>query len=219
MLQQYPVLYIKPENGRAGRGIFVVRNQNDEYILQNQVGKGIITKSFNSVEDLNKYITSLLTKPYLIQQGIQLATYRNRNFDFRVLVQKDGGNRWNVTGIGARVAKEDGITTHVPRGGAIQAPQVVLGEAFPRVGNQEIIDSLEAMVLSIAEVLEDHWPSLAEVSMDIGLDEGGKLWFIEANSKPEKFNEPEIRKLSLQRIIEYAQVKSNFKGGKGDDYS
>lgn len=45
---------------------------------------------------------------------------------------------------------------------------------------------------------------LGEMSMDLGVDEEGGLWFFEANSRPMKFDEPAIRKLSLERIFQYS---------------
>ncbi|MNO08507.1 hypothetical protein D3C81_2311920 [compost metagenome] len=41
--------------------------------------------------------------------------------------------------------------------------------------------------------------------MHLGVDEEGGLWFFEANSRPMKFDEPAIRKLSLERIFQYCQ--------------
>ncbi|MCC3377739.1 YheC/YheD family protein, partial [Cohnella sp. REN36] len=73
-----------------------------------------------------------------------------------------------------------------------------------------MLASVRHMALSIARSLEKEWPTLGEVSMDIGIDKHAKIWFIEANAKPGKFDEPHIRRLSLQRIVEYAQHQANF---------
>ncbi len=40
--------------------------------------------------------------------------------------------------------------------------------------------------------------------MDLGIDSEGVLWFFEANSRPMKFDEPLIRKKSLERIFHYS---------------
>jgi len=45
---------------------------------------------------------------------------------------------------------------------------------------------------------------LGEMSMDLGIDETGRIWFFEANSKPMKFDEPHIRQKSLERIFQYS---------------
>jgi hypothetical protein len=41
------------------------------------------------------------------------------------------------------------------------------------------------------------------MSMDLGVDTTGKLWFFEANSKPMKFDEPHIREKSLRRLVRF----------------
>ena len=47
------------------------------------------------------------------------------------------------------------------------------------------------------------------MSIDLGVDKSGNLWFFEANSKPMKFDEPEIRRKSLQKLIEYGYYLYN----------
>ncbi|UUZ93289.1 YheC/YheD family protein [Paenibacillus sp. P25] len=47
------------------------------------------------------------------------------------------------------------------------------------------------------------------MSMDLGVDTNGDLWFFEANSKPMKFDEPPIRKKSLENLIRYSLYLSN----------
>jgi len=215
MVKKYSFLYIKPVNGKAGRGIYQLHKQNNLYILQYQLKKKMVKKFFQSLTGLCHILGQMLKEQYLIQQGISLATYQERIFDIRILAQKDGNGEWDVTGMGIRLAGAGGITTHVPRGGSIGDPKKILSAVFPDSFNKGMIGSVHKMVLSIAQSLENEWPALAECSMDIGIDGKGKMWFIEANSKPEKFDEPHIRKRSLQRIIEYAQYKSGFKQDKG----
>jgi hypothetical protein len=47
--------------------------------------------------------------------------------------------------------------------------------------------------------------------LDLGCDERGNIWFFEANAKPMKFDEPEIRKLSLNRIFQYGRFLMHSK--------
>jgi hypothetical protein len=156
------------------------------------------------------YLSSRIKQPYIIQQGIDLATFNNKLFDVRLLAQKNGRGEWDVTGMGIRLAGSGKITTHVPRGGSVQSPEEVLTAAFPHYSPENILISIHHMALRIARSLEKEWPALGEVSMDIGIDKTTRIWFIEANAKPGKFDEPHIRKLSLRRIVEYAQHQANF---------
>ncbi|MFT9848327.1 YheC/YheD family endospore coat-associated protein [Aneurinibacillus sp. REN35] len=211
MLAAYPFVYVKPVQGMAGQGIYRIQKRAEGgFLLKYQQQQKTISKSFSSKEDIWKYISPRLTQPYIVQQGIDLATFENKLFDIRLLAQKNGHGVWDVTGIGIRLAGSGKITTHVPWGGSVQAPEDILMTAFPHISHEFMLASVRHMALSIARSLEKEWPTLGEVSMDIGIDKHAKIWFIEANAKPGKFDEPHIRRLSLQRIVEYAQHQANF---------
>jgi hypothetical protein len=143
---------------------------------------------------------------YIVQQGISLASFNQRPFDLRVLVQKDQKGEWGLTGIGARVAGKRSITTHVPRGGSIDEPEKLLTATFGGDTALRTIQLARLAALAIARQIEKaSGHILGEMSMDLGVDSSGQIWFFEANSRPMKFDEPDIRKKSLERIIQYSQ--------------
>ncbi len=147
-----------------------------------------------------------------MQQGIDLSSYRQRPFDLRVLVQKNGKGLWSIAGVGARLAGKSSITTHVPRGGSIDDPAKLLASTFGAAGSKRIIVSARRSALLIAKQIEKASGSvLGEMSMDLGVDTDGRLWFFEANSKPMKFDEPHIRKKSLENLILYSAFLSRRK--------
>lgn len=210
MIKKYPFIYLKPQKGMAGKGIYRLENNKNYFLLKYQQGKETIEKEFTAFEDAFAFLQERCNKPYLIQQGIPLARYKNKAFDFRLLVQKDGYGKWGLTGVGIRLSGEGNITTHVPRGGSIQSPKEILPIVFPNKKSQLIIEQLKGIALTITKVLESKWPTLGEVSMDIGMDRNGDFWFFEANSKPGKFDEPDIRKLSLLNLIHYCRFLFNL---------
>lgn len=210
MLKQHNSLYLKPESGNAGKGIMRLKYLEEmplPYRLQIQTGKKNITYKAASIERLWARIQKEKGKSlYIVQQTIDLATHRNRPFDLRVLLQKNGRGNWAVTGIGARLAGARSITTHVPRGGTIEEPASMLESTFGPERAAVILRNVPTTALLIARQIErasDHM--LGEMSMDLGVDHSGGLWFFEANSRPMKFDEPAIRKLSLERIFQYSQ--------------
>ncbi len=215
MVTKHPLIYLKPISGKAGQGIMRLENKEGLHILKKRQGAKLITKSFNDTSSLWRELKSIVPTGYVIQEGITLLTYKGRPFDIRVLVQKDGSGTWKPTGVGIRVAGKNGITTHVPRGGSIAAPEVVLGKLMSSSAYSTFMKRLQNTVLELAHALEDNFPSLGEFSMDLGLTKGGKLWFFEANAKPMKFDEPHIRQTSLERIIQYGQYLSQFSTAKG----
>lgn len=207
---RHPVLYLKPTTGKAGQGIMRLEQKNNMWQLRRVYAQKSITHEFASVDETWSYMQQhLKKKKYIIQQGITLARYKGRPFDLRVLVQKNGKGEWGVTGVGIRQAGARSITTHVPRGGTIQSPARVLTHLFGEKA-AGILANIRETSLTLARSLDGEIRCLGEMSMDLGLTENGRLWFFEANAKPEKFDEPEIRRLSLNNLIHYAQYVSRL---------
>lgn len=211
MLKQYPIVYLKPVKGKAGKGIMRVERATNQakqteyrlYCQDNKTSSSTVHASIESLwQEVNQHRGN---KDYIIQQGIALSRYKQRAYDLRTLIQKTSKGVWSVTGIGARVAGKSSITTHVPRGGYIDQPQKLLASTFGKQEAKRILKKASLAALTLAKQIENASGSLlGEMSMDLGVDTSGRVWFFEANSKPMKFDEPEIRKKSLERIIRYS---------------
>ncbi|WP_234032659.1 YheC/YheD family protein [Paenibacillus faecalis] len=208
MIRRCSYLYLKPEEGKAGQGIMRLKYQKSKpmpYRLQIQNNKNSITYKSASLERVwGRICKETKGAPYIIQQGIELTAVHGRAFDLRLLVQKSDLGVWGVTGIGARMAGTRSITTHVPRGGTIEDPEKLLPSLFGSEETEVILNKVRNAAVHIAKQIE--WGcryKLGEMSMDLGLDTSGGLWFFEANSRPMKFDEPSIRKRSLERIFDY----------------
>lgn len=217
-LKQFSAIYLKPNNGLAGNGMIrITRNKPGyEVVLQTLKGKKRIPAS--DAESLWKLLRRIVgTRSYVWQQGIPLATFKGRPFDLRILLQKGGNGNWGVTGIGIRVAGPKAISTHVPMGGSIEDPQFVLKTVFGD-RHRDVTRQIEGTALRIARQIErSQGERLGEMSIDMGIEKSGRLWFFEANAKPMKFDEPRIRQRSLKRLIQYFLRLSGFQGvsGKG----
>jgi hypothetical protein len=224
LLKKHQLIYLKPVRGKAGVGIMTVHLQPEKqlpYRLQIQEEKGSHTSRFATMKRLWERVareSALLGEPYIAQQGIELAAVGNRPFDLRALVQKNESGEWELTGIGARVAGDSSITTHVPRGGYIDDPEKLLISIFGQEKTTRVLSKVRGSTLTIARQIERSSHSkLCEMSMDLGVDASGHVWFFEANSKPMKFDEPHIRNKSLERIFQYClylhRSSHNSKGG------
>lgn len=211
LLKRHRLLYLKPIRGKAGVGIMTVRvlpEKHLPYRLQIQEEKGSKTCRCASLKVLWQRVaqySEAIGERYIVQQGIQLAEVNERPFDLRALAQKNQFGKWELTGIGARVAGSASITTHVPRGGNIDSPEKLLTAIFGKEQAGIVLDNVGRAVLTLAKQIEKASRCrLGEMSMDLGVDRSGNVWFFEANSKPMKFDETEIRKQSLQRIFHYS---------------
>lgn len=204
IIEKHGSAYLKPAENSLGLGISKwTANKTLQQITYTRLNKFKKTIGINDFQELwPKY--PFHEKPYLVQQGINLAYFRNNPFDFRVLYQKDGTGSWKKTGFAARVAGEDRITTHVVYGGSRESARRVLEESFGKTAAKQIIKEIAALAEIVPPLLEKSLnSSFGEMEIDIGVDVEGKLWIFEVNSKPFKFDEPIIRAKSLVRLMDY----------------
>ncbi|GAA4835740.1 hypothetical protein GCM10023310_11530 [Paenibacillus vulneris] len=216
-LQKHQNLYLKPIRGKAGKGIMKVsqipekasKTRRYQLSIQNKT-KSHISRYSNVPQLWTQIREAIGNKDYIIQQGITLANYKHRPFDLRVLVQKNGKGQWSVAGIGARLAGKLSITTHVPRGGSIDDPAKLLDAGFGSATSKKILSKAKKSALILAKQIEKASQTmLGEMSMDLGVDTNGQIWFFEANSKPMKFDEPHIRQKSLDNLILFSMYLAN----------
>lgn len=208
LLRQHKLLYVKPADGKAGDGIIQIRQFGKSYRVTYQNHGKRTREQFDTRQQVASAVwLRTRGRSYLLQQGISLATFAGRAFDLRLLVQKNRHGRWRVTGVGARVADGDGITTHVPNGGEIERATLALRSSFGRQQGDEILQRVREMALTFAHAIEQQatrtGAMVGEMSMDVGVGSDGSLWFFEANAKPMKFDEPYIRAKSLLRLLHY----------------
>jgi len=222
MMRKHSYLYLKPESGKAGKGIMTIKVHAEKqlpYRLRIQENKKSTTYNCSTLHKLWSRIQKQSgNEAYIAQQGIKLASFQERRFDLRALVQKNQRGQWDITGIGARIAGASSITTHVPRGGMIEDPEKLLINSFnEEQARKLLIKAKNAAVLIAKQIERASGQQLGEMSLDLGVDNAGNMWFFEANSKPMKFDEPHIRQKSLERVFHYgaylARTKLEKAGG------
>ncbi len=208
----YP-LFLKPVHGKAGAGMMRLEHQHKQtWTLSRQHTQGTLNRHYRTLRmlwrDIKRHVAG---KTYVIQQYIELErSPAGTPFDLRVLLQKNSDGQWTVTGIGARVAGRNRLTTHVPRGGKIASPLRLLRVKYGDNQAKHLLRETGKLAVRIAAHLEKQsGQRLGELSMDIGLDRHAKLWFFEANSHPMKFDEPAIRRRSLRKWVRYCRHLAN----------
>ncbi len=202
-IDKYHSVYIKPRNNSRGKGIIKLEKITVGYRYTLMESKPRKWRNISSVKQLP---ILQLARKYIIQAGINLRTYQNRLFDLRVQVQKDGEGEWMTTGVGVRVAAPNQIVTHIPNGGRKANYRMVLEEIYS--GDETKIDFVNNQLAEICSIVpaaleEKIGMNIGIVSLDIGLDSNDRLWLIEANSKPGKFDENDIRKVHTDTLVKY----------------
>ena len=88
---------------------------------------------------------------------------------------------------------------------------------FPSQRSRKHIDTqLAQIVSSVPLILEKALDiNLAILTMDLGIDEGGRVWVLEVNSKPSSFDEDDIRMRHLEYLCDYCIYAARQKNRKG----
>ncbi|MCL6453407.1 MAG: YheC/YheD family protein [Alicyclobacillus sp.] len=212
MLRRHRSLYLKPSGGSVGHGIIRVDADGDEWLVRVLKAAACTPHHARSPQEAWAVVhRHKLPGRYVLQATVDRIEWRGHPCDFRALAQKSDGD-WTVVGKGVRVAGANAVATHVPNGGSIAARQEVLEGAFG--SDWERIDQrMDEMILRLARAIDDHYAGrLGEMSMDIGVDAKGRPWLFEVNAKPMKFDEPDIRRRSLEGLLHHMQELRDQRG-------
>jgi hypothetical protein len=182
MLGTYSTVYIKPDIGRKGNGVIRVKKMSDSEGEISYGGKSVRCSITNVYQEVQKSLRP--DKDYLVQQGIKLATYHKRPFDVRIVLQKPL-NRWETTLMCAKVAPaKNSVVTNVSKGAKdVNLYKALRGVDQP-INSIEVMRDLLDVSFQIAQILNSRYP-FKILGLDMAVDQKGKVWFIEANTKPD----------------------------------
>ncbi|WAA08732.1 YheC/YheD family protein [Fervidibacillus albus] len=202
MLEEFEFVYVKPNEGSLGNGVYQIKRigkdlfcrfrdeRNENRLVKLSSVKGVIRHLFEEKTD----------GTYVIQQGVFLVKRNECPLDFRVHTNKGKSGKWYVTAIAAKIASRSGATTHLLSGGSVQTVK----DLFPDKKEQDrnIYPLIESALILSKQLDKQYNGQLAEIGFDLGIDEHGKVWMFEANSKPGRsiFNHPQLQK--YERIIQ-----------------
>lgn len=182
MLNKYSMLYLKPNNNSSGNGIIRIKLIGKDYYQVSFENTTIDVAKINLVTTLKKIIKG--TPNYIIQQGIDLATYKNNPFDMRIVLQKVL-KTWRITLNSAKVASaEDAIVTNVAKGAKDYLLQQILYDYDQKIDPMATFREILDLSHQIANVLGEQLPILI-IGLDLAVDKQGKIWFIESNERPD----------------------------------
>lgn len=182
-LKRYSSVYIKPDGGMQGIGIFRVDRTRSGYLIRGGDRKPQRVKTSKEVYRALKHYVQ--PRKHILQQGIQSETPDSHPFDFRVHVQRLG-SKWVVGGIFAKVGKRKKIVTNVSGGSRPVSTQALLTRYLklnPRKADQ-IKRELKRISIATATEMNKAYPGRREFGVDIGMDKKGRLWIFEANRSP-----------------------------------
>lgn len=198
MLAKHQILYLKSSTGHKGIDLYRLKLNQNELIVETPLGKESCATLTSFWE---KYKDDFIKGDYLLQESIEADTYKGKRYDLRVLCHYHENGHF-ISGIGVRVAGENGVTTHVPNGGSI-IPYEMVHYRFDKA-------ILQKLVFEIGKTLMDETGEfIGEYSIDLGLSDNGRIFVYEINSKPMVFDEDYIRQKGLENLTKLLIMKGN----------
>lgn len=215
MCTKYSTVFLKPITGSLGKGIIRIRKQpGGSFICHFTNLTGARKQSYSSLQQLCSAISAKIkSQRYQIQQGLPLISIGGRPVDFRALVQKGDGGKWDVTSIVARIAGNHHFVSNVARGGTLSTVKNVLSRARGgKGGSLKLKRSALQIAKGIDEQITGHF---AELGIDLAMDKSGRVWLIEVNSKPSRDDNTQLDETakirpSVKTVMKYARYAARF---------
>ncbi|TXK76950.1 YheC/YheD family protein [Paenibacillus sp. N3.4] len=205
-LKNYSSIYIKPTNSSVGKGVIQITKSNNGYwrLFWSNLQPKLMTEK-QVIDWIGHKIDQ---QSYMIQEAIPLATYRGNPYDLRISVQLGDEGKWQVTGMAGKVAASGRHVTNLAKGGEAKHCEALFrSSGFDPLRMKQAVEHIS---LTIAQALSKRLPHLADIGLDLGIDQEGQIKFIEMNGRDQRY---EFKKLNLHDIF-YQTYKTPFQYAK-----
>lgn len=217
MCSSYPSVFLKPVRGSLGKGILrISKDETGGYRLLSTTPMGTRKQVYPSLAKLFQSIApKMKTTRYQIQQGLPLLELGKRPVDFRALVQKNGTGKWGVTSIVARTAGSNHFVSNLARGGTLSTVREAISKSSLPAGVKESTQiQLPRAALAIARGVETYIPAhFGELGIDLALDQSGRIWLLEVNSKPSKNDNTPLSDMKIRPSVKQMILYCRYLAG------
>ncbi|MCR3921343.1 MAG: YheC/YheD family protein [Firmicutes bacterium] len=191
MLAIYDYLFLKSSGGSGGKRVFALEKNENGYCFRYYHQGLHLKRHVSNLDDLRSEMKKINLTPQrvVIQQGIRLLKYNNRPLDLRVLMVKNKNGDWKAIYNQARVAPKGAIITNASLGGEVKNFSDIYSALKKRYAKIPSDKQIKDICIIIARYIEKEFGVFGEMGIDIAVDETGKVWLLEANSKPSKLPE------------------------------
>lgn len=185
ILRQYGSLVLKPRRGGVGIGVICVERTLNRGLLRWTFpnGRARITTKRGARHILRRLQAK---RPYIIQEYIDLAKFKRRKFDIRVPVQRGGDGEWRVMRYAVKQAGNHRFLTNLARGGKAYPWDQVASQLYSPPKMRRVEEEISQLSARIATKLASVQSHVADLGLDIGLDQSGKPWLIEVNYRDQR---------------------------------
>ncbi|WP_246469237.1 YheC/YheD family protein [Cohnella nanjingensis] len=203
MIMKYDSLYLKPDEGTGGRGIYKITKTKNGFVLRS----GTTSRKYHTFDALCSSLDKFLYKnKYVVQKGIHLLKHDGRSFDIRVMVQKNRKGQLETTGIIGRLAKPGKIVTNFHSGGTPLPIDILLQSHLSRAARANFIKRIKTLGRKASIVLRESYRRKKAFGVDIAIDSNWKPWILEINTGPDRsiFNTLKDKTM-YRKILRYSK--------------
>jgi hypothetical protein len=205
LIKKYKDVIVKPVKGSRGRDVIQVSsigNHNYELHFEN---KRIIIRG---KEDTYRYLRRKIGyESYVVQRRISRATVNGRPFDLRVIVQRRrNSDLWKVTAKVAKVAGKGYIVSNIARskGNLLPVKTAIRKSSIKHFSAKMLNSRINRVAVLTARRLGIFFKGHRIYGLDMGLDQRGHIWIIEANLYPLMSHFRKLgNKTMYRRIMKY----------------
>ncbi|WP_373231423.1 YheC/YheD family protein [Cohnella sp.] len=204
--------FLKPIAGSQGKRVVAVVRKEDGTVNIRGRQSDNRPLSINCVNEqaalrlLQRWIGQ---RAYLMQPLLDLRGPEGEPLDLRALMQKNNNGHWTLTGIAARCGMPGTVTSNLHGGGKASSAKEVLVSLFGELRGIELLQEIRRISFQLVNRLEETLGRFAEIGMDYGIDRSGRIWFLEANSKPGRAAMESVgkaaAKLAAEQPLSYAR--------------
>jgi hypothetical protein len=208
-------VFLKPKAGSHGKrtlhALLLSSKEGGGIRIRGRDGANVsFSHHFRTAEQGLHWVHGFIgTRRYIIQPYLDLTSREGQPFDVRVLMQKNGRGAWTLTGMAVRLGKRGALTSNLHGGGTAVSPLPFLLAEYGKSG-AELLEELAAAAALLPPLLEESCGRLGELGLDFGIDAGGRIYLLEANSKPGRTvfrltGDRRAAKLAAENPLRYAR--------------
>ncbi|MBN9289214.1 MAG: YheC/YheD family protein [Gammaproteobacteria bacterium] len=197
-LQKNNKVFVKPRFGNMGNGIFVLKNEDNRYIITYYNKGKSDTVIFNTLSDCIFYISkNSENRKYIIQEAINVLKFSNSVFDLRVIMFNDEKS-WHFLSE-VRLGKISKELSNIHQGGKTYFTDEFFNKVFGKEHADYVLQKIKNTSTDIMNFLNNQYDGVInELALDILIDKNDNMYVSELNTKPGLIGDPDAyNKLQL----------------------
>ncbi|MCB1501992.1 MAG: hypothetical protein KDK07_19770 [Bauldia sp.] len=179
-------IVVKASDGMRGIGIqFAIRDGETWSVIRDDVrwqgsATGAVARVLKTIRGRMSY------RPYLVQRLIESRDELGQPVAIRVDIVRTPGGGWDLARMAGRIAAQGKLVSNGARGGAYMPIASFLATRKVRPAGDIEAEAL-ALARGVADILITRPGSedIYECGVDLAIDPQDRLWFIEANPRPQ----------------------------------